>query len=79
MPELLDFQNPAEEALVTKEEILRLPPFRYINADMFARRRREGHIPFVRISKRTYLYRVSEVLAALRKFDRPVQSRGGGG
>jgi hypothetical protein len=71
MPQILDFQNPAEEELVTQEEVLRLPPFRYINPSMFARRRREGHIPYVRISKKTYLYRISEVLAALRKFDRP--------
>jgi hypothetical protein len=74
MSQVLDFPNPTQEELVTKEEILSLPPFRHINAQMFARRRREGQIPFVRISARTYLYRVSEVLAALRKFDRPAQS-----
>jgi len=74
MSQILDFQNPAEEALVTQEEILRLPPFRYIKPSLFARRRREGFIPFVRVGRKVYLYRVSEVLAALRKFDRPAQS-----
>jgi hypothetical protein len=74
MPQVLDFENSAEEELVPEQEILNLPPFRHINRSLFARRRREGHIPFVRIGKKTYLYRVSEVLAALRKFDRPAKS-----
>ena len=74
MSQILDFPNPTQEELVTQEEILRLPPFRYVTPSLFARRRREGLIPFVRMGKKTYLYRVSEVLAALRKFDRPAQS-----
>jgi len=73
MSQIVTFPNPEEEELVTQEDILRLLPFRHINPVMFARRRREGHFPFVRISRKTYLYRVSEVLAALRKFDRPAK------
>ena len=74
MSQIFDFPNPRTEELVTQEEVLRLPPFRHITPSMFARRRREGQFPFVRMGRKTYLYRISEVLAALRKFDRPAQS-----
>jgi hypothetical protein len=77
MSPILDFPtDSATEELVTQDEILRLPPFRYVTASMFARRRREGFIPFVRLSRRVYLYRISEVLAALHEFDRPAQKKG---
>jgi hypothetical protein len=72
MPRPFPTSEPVEE-LLTEEEILRLPPFRHVTPSLFARRRREGLIPFVRMGRKTYLYRASEVLAALRKFDRPLQ------
>jgi hypothetical protein len=63
-----------EEELVTLEELLQLPPFRKIHPDTFGRMRRKGLFPYLRIGHKSYLYRPSDVLAALRQLERPVRS-----
>lgn len=61
-----------EEELLTKEELLRLRPFRKLKSARFGRLRRQGLVPYVRLGHKSYLYRPSAVLAALRVLEQQV-------
>ncbi len=61
-----------EEELIPLEELLALPPLRKLTPEAFGRLRRKGVFPYLRLGHKTYLYRVSQVLAALRRCERPV-------
>jgi hypothetical protein len=57
-----------EEELLTERELLRLPPFRKLKL-RFGRLRRKGLVPYVRLGHKSYLYRPSAVLAAIRSME----------
>lgn len=59
----------AEEELVTLQEPLHLPPLRKIERAQFGRLRRKGLVPYVRLGHKTYLYRPSAVIEALKRLE----------